>query len=199
MADRQQTKSVVRIIIETTGATIYCPAWKNINCWSLFAILCLCCMSCSVFYRVACVLQCLCVICSGGEGGRRGRLLGSASDLECSAFLPVLDLCNLLLALWQSLLAHSITEIVTILSEQCFSAVLLIGHYFLPSTFMVACHLPLISQFASQQECLHTIVTPATVSHLIELISFHIDDITLISSALVLFSDFSAIEVIIGR
>lgn len=160
-----------------------------------------------------CVDVCVCVITVSGRGARSSLLTMNVSSdgltstssdahsdshshsLEGSVYMPVLSLCNLLLSLWQSLLAHRHSEIVTILSEHCFSAVLLVGRCFLPSTLMVTRHLLLISRFAAQQECLQRIVTPATVSHLIGLISFHIEEISLISSALVLFSDFSAIEV----
>jgi hypothetical protein len=127
--------------------------------------------------------------------GGGGADLGNDSALEDSVYMPVLSLCNLLLSLWSLLLAHKHPDIVSTLSEHCFPAVLLVGQSCMASTLMVTRHLHLIARFAAQQDCLQTIVTSDTVSHLIALISFHIDNISLISSALVLFSDFSSIEV----
>ena len=109
--------------------------------------------------------------------------------------MPVLKLCILVLSLWQTLLAHRNSEIVLTLSQHCFPSVLAVGKSFMSSETMVNQHLLVISRFASQQESLQTIVTQDTVNHLIELITFHIANISLISSALVLFSDFAAIEV----
>ena len=123
-----------------------------------------------------------------------GELAGD-SELEASEHMPVLSLCSLLLSLWQLLVAHKDPEIARVLAEHCFPSVLLLGRCFMPSTLMVKRHLNLIARFAAHQDCLQTIVTAPTVSHLIALISFHINNISLISSALVLFSAFSAIEV----
>jgi len=139
-----------------------------------------------------------------GGGGARSSMMSSAtsmtgdlggdSEVEESPFMPAMSLCGLLLTLWQLMLTHNDDVIVATLSEHCFPSVLTIGSSFLPSTFMVTRHLLVISRFASHQQCLETVVTRATVSHLITLIAFHLGDISLISSALVLFSDFSAIE-----
>lgn len=133
----------------------------------------------------------------GGRGslsGLGGELAGD-SEVESSPHMPVLSLCCLLLSVWQVLLAHNSSDIVTALAQSCFSSVLTIGQCYLPSSLMVTRHLGLIARFAAHQQCLEVVVTPATVSHLIALITFHIDNIELIRTALVLFSDFSAIEV----
>lgn len=122
--------------------------------------------------------------------------IGDDDEVETSPFMPTMSLCSLLLSLWSSLLTLNDEEIVSTLSEFCFPSVLKIGQYFLLSTHMVNRHLHVISRFATHQSCLESIVTPATATHLIALITHHIDNISLISSALVLFSDFSAIEVV---